>query len=305
LLAVTGEDSDRRVNEMLTRLSAAFLDQGFAPFPLPHREAGIYRAFCELYRAGSAPAHWLRGMPQTLQRLVDGSVSPLASIAQSLELLGVREEEREAFISATLLALRGWGGMIWQMETRSDRAAIPAPPNSLVEFLAVRLILERFSLADVARIELGYSGPLAELRIAARAQVHRPEATSVDQRAFLIFQVAQALQWLPEDLFRLTVHDWTLLVGEIEAFTGLERQRLFQLAFERRYCNQALDAIANHQRYVTDGTQPPKFQLMTCIDDREESFRRHVEEILPGAETYSLAGFYGVAMYYRGAADDH
>jgi uncharacterized protein len=46
-----------------------------------------------------------------------------------------------------------------------------------------------------------------------------------------------------------------------------------------------------------------KFQLCCCLDEREESFRRHLEEIEPAAQTFGAAGFYNVAMYFRGAAD--
>ena len=49
----------------------------------------------------------------------------------------------------------------------------------------------------------------------------------------------------------------------------------------------------------------PRFQVVTCIDEREESFRRHLEEVAPDCETFGTAGFFGVAMYYRGAADAH
>ncbi|MCA9051569.1 MAG: DUF2309 family protein, partial [Planctomycetaceae bacterium] len=52
-------------------------------------------------------------------------------------------------------------------------------------------------------------------------------------------------------------------------------------------------------------TERPLFQVVCCIDDREESFRRHVEEIEPRCETFGIAGFYGIAMYYRGATDAH
>lgn len=49
----------------------------------------------------------------------------------------------------------------------------------------------------------------------------------------------------------------------------------------------------------------PEFQAVFCIDEREESFRRHLEEVHPACETFSTAGFFSVAMYHQGATDAH
>lgn len=306
LLAATSQDSDLLVHELLIRFSAAFLDQGFARWPLPGRERGYFRSFCALYRMRSGPPDaWLRGLAPLLARLDDEQTTPAASILESLELLGVPEADWDSFVAASLLALRGWAGMIHQMEIRGDRVGRPAPPGSLEEFLAVRLILDRLALAHIAKTTLGYHGPLDGLIQAAGAALPKHDSLGTDQHAFLVFHLAQIRGWLPGDLNRLSRREWTSLVEEIDAFSGLERRRILQLAFERRYRLQTLDALSLHCKHpVTTGTRP-RAQVICCIDEREESFRRHLEELAPEVETFGVAGFFNVAMYYQGTGDAH
>ena len=310
LLEATGEDSDRLVHGLLIRFCAAFLDQGLSNWRLP-RQDGFYRSFVSLYgRPFGSPDRWLRGLRSELTRIESESITPLESIAASMEALGVAIDDEERFIGATLLALRGFAGMIWQMENRGDRVAYPASPGSLMEFLAVRLLLDRLALAHVARTSLGFRGRLSELRDAIRRRHVRQTATSRDERAFMVFQLAQLLGWDPETLYRQASNDWRALVAEIEGFGGLRRRRIYQRALERRYRIQALDAVAVQSLKVsalgadTPGEQRRRdFQVVFCIDEREESLRRHLEEVAPNCETFSAAGFFAVAMYYRGAAD--
>ena len=81
----------------------------------------------------------------------------------------------------------------------------PVPPGSLVEFLAVRLLLDRFALAYTAREALGYDGPLSGLRDAIRAgRIESPWPPSVEQRAFLVFQLAQVAGLSADLLYRLS-----------------------------------------------------------------------------------------------------
>jgi len=312
LLRAAGKDSDELVHDVLIRFSAAFLDQGFAHWTLPHRHEGIWLSFLRLYsQPGGVRPRWLAEQPRELRRLLEDSVSPLESIQESLELLGVEGEEREGFISASLLALRGWAGMIWQMETNAEWAVRPASTGSLIEFLAVRLLLERFAVAHVAREFLAFRGALRDVREAASKRRARNVESGEVQRAFLFLQISQVLGLRPEDLQGLPPRTWARLADEIDAFSALERRRTFHLAYERRYRNQTLDAVVIHsrsrraRRERMGAGDVPAFQMICCIDDREESFRRHLEEVEPCCETFGYAGFFGVAMYYRGVAEAH
>jgi uncharacterized protein YbcC (UPF0753/DUF2309 family) len=306
LLEASGSDADLLVHEHLIRFCAAFLDQGLAYWSLPHREQGFFKAYCALYRQPYGPPdRWMHGLAQLLARLDDENVKPLESIRESLEVLGVAREERGRYLSATLLALRGWGGMVHQVETRGDRVVQPAPAGSLVEFLAIRLLLDRFALSYAAREALGYDGPLAGLRNECRRRIVLPWPPSDEQRAFLVFQLAQLKGLSPDVLYHLSPSQWQTMLEEIESFTGLDRRRVFHLAYERRFYTQAGDAVALHARHRAPGPASPRFQAIFCIDEREESIRRHLEELAPDATTFATAGFFSVPIYYRGAADAH
>ncbi len=306
LQRATNRDSDALVNDVLIRFCAAFTDQGMAGWKLPARDHGFYRAFCEVYSLPAGPPDlWMRGLAGELARVQAARLTPLDSIRESLDLLGVNDGEQDDFLTASLLALRGWAGMIWQLEVRPDRVALSAPRGSLVEFLAIRLILERVALTHLAADAMNYRGPLSGLRAATELKNGNGQTNPIEGRALLLFQVAQTFGWSPSGLHRLNADDWSALVSEIESFTSVERRRLFHLAFERRFRRRALDAISVHTKRESHRVPSPRFQAAFCIDTREESLRRHIEEVAPDAETFSTAGFFNVPIYFRGVADAH
>jgi len=304
LMRAANVDTDLWVHGVMIRFCATFLDQGVSNWLLPAREQGLLPGFCTLYRGAAGPPDpWFRGVPAELARLQDAGTGPLASLAESLTALGVPEAEWDAYLAATLLALRGWAGMVHEAEQRADRFTTPAPADSLIGFLAVRLLLERFAVAHAAREAFGDAGPLAGLRDFLRAKIAAPVAQGLESRALPVFLLAQVLGWTPTELHHLSPDEWAALVREIEAFDAVERRRMFHLAYERRFQEQTLDALTLHRR--RPAAERPRFQMVTCIDEREESFRRHLEEVAPDAETFGTAGFFAVVMYYRGAAEAH
>jgi len=305
-------DTDALVHPLLIRLCAAFLDQGVASWPLPGRERGLWPAVAELYAGRLGPREpWNERLPAALRQV--RGLSAEACVAGELDRLGVPPEHREEFITQSLLALRGWAGMIRQFEERPDRVPVNAVPARLVDFLAVRLVCDRVATEWAVR-RVGLRGPangaadgtLAWLWWELRDRhppLHGPGSVC---RAFRLHQVAQLVGLCGDDIRALDENELLRLEHAIAGFDAITRRRLFHLAYERRHRVEILDALAAHTAVARPlANEPPAAQWIFCIDERCESFRRHVEELGAAHETFGTAGFFAVPMYYQGLDDWH
>lgn len=303
-------DADELVHPALIRLSAAFLDQGVASWAMPGRDRGFLAACAELWTSGAVPTHgWLAGLPAAFTATRGAGATEV--IERELAALGVDADERCDFIERTLLALRGWAGMVRHLEERPDRAPLVHVPASLVDFLAVRLVLDRVATEWAA----GRAGLLAEvpagealrgLRERLAAMAPPPAEPGPEARALQLFRVAPLIGLSAEDIRSLDAAEIAGLEAAIARFDGIERRRILHLAFERRHRISVFDGLVLHRpARPRAGAARPRCQAIFCIDERFESVRRHLEELGPDRETFGTAGFFAVAMYYRGVDDWH
>lgn len=306
LLAMTGVDMDEAVHPWLIRFCMVFFDQGAAYWPMPSREEGFYRAAAEVAgQPWGLESGMLAGLGRAFRRQREEGFSSADVVLACLNNFRVPQSEWENFLTAELLALPGWAGLMRKLEEEPLLAPHKPAPCSLMDFLAVRLTLVEVAAGNVWA-ESGQTKPFWTQWLSPVAGKPETQASRL-ARAARLCEAAQLAGLSAGRLEMLEDEEFSRLLEEIESFNDWERRRIWHLAYERRHEDGILGPLLA-RRAAIDPRRPagrPAAQVFFCIDEREESLRRALEEISPAVETLGAAGFFGVAVRYQGLDEPH
>jgi uncharacterized protein len=285
---------DEVIHPWLIRLCSVFLDQGMAYWPMPNREKGFYESVRTLLSqpSGIFPKY-LAGLDEEFRRQAYFSFSATDAVLDFLDTQYFKETEWENLLWAELLALPGWAGLMRRLEEDPGLAPHESVPSSLMDFLAVRLTMVRVASRMGAAEAIPQESPF-------KTQEKRRLS-----RAARVYDSARVVSLSADEVTRLSDAEWEAFVNEVKACNGLERRRILHLAYERWHEREILHGLSSHRKYrgLSDFPARPSAQVFFCIDEREESMRRALEEVDPEVETLSSAGYFGVAVDYKGIDD--
>lgn len=173
------------VDAFMIRVLAPFLDLGSAIWPMPGRERGLLATVRWLARTPlGVPEPWLGGLAARLA----AETPALPLIVECLRLRGDVETGWPNLIHEALFALPGYAGMFHRLEhVPSERPA--GVDVRLVDFVAVRLVVEELALTDVARRLFGRKAKLGDLEEPLRS-LERPTTAPMWTPELAAFQDA-------------------------------------------------------------------------------------------------------------------
>ncbi len=285
---------DEIIHPWLIRLCSVFLDQGTAYWPMPYRERGFYESVRTLLaKRGGVFPRYLRGLDKEFRQQEESSFSATDAVLDYLGAESFPESEWEEILQSELLALPGWAGLMRRLEESPGLAPHESIPCSLMDFLAVRLTMSRVAAFMGAAETVPRENPLK-----TQERLHL-------SRTARIYDAARVVSFSAAEVSLLSDSDWASFVNEVKACNGLERRRILHLAYERWHERAILHGLASHRKYrgLAGLKARPRAQVFFCIDEREESIRRALEELDPGVETFGAAGYFGVAVDYQGIDD--
>ncbi|WP_396151080.1 YbcC family protein [Flavobacterium sp.] len=173
--------------------------------------------------------------------------------------------------------------------------------SELLEIVVGKVELYEYYLFDQQFSHPGWSGMIATLEANPTSLLDAKPISFEELVKFELLLEIDVLDkkfngnWSPLGS-RVRTHEYKLFesVKESELFQVLS---LWQQAFEWSFYDQVLGSV--HQTETISSTSIPSFQGLFCMDDRECSFRRHIEHQDSKAETFGTAAFFNFEFYYQ------
>lgn len=276
------------VHPLIIRLISSYLDQGQSFWQNPFVNKGFWSFFTFDIEA-------LKGFTNGWQKVLIEKVlavkdqKPEDIIQNELKRMEIPEEVWESYILEILFDLKGWSGMVNKLELEPWQATVKAPEIKLVDYIAALILIE--SAMDQYHAE----EQSIELSI-IRGRKQNIELKGF-QLSLALYQITNSFKLDQRWMQRFDPATLLRIIDEIDEAEGVHRVRLWHEAYEHHFYREALEAVAEHSKDVKDQPVGPT-QVMFCIDDREESIRRHLEEIDSVVKTYGVVGFFGVDMKF-------
>jgi uncharacterized protein len=148
----------------------------------------------------------------------------------------------------------------------------------------------------------GWSGMVSVIEDSPESLVYPRHISLADLIFFELLMEIDALDsrfnenWLP--LSKGLVRKLPDLFTPVQKTELDEILAIWQQAFEWTYYDQVLAGL-QQQKEKPESTKTKSFQALFCLDDREGSFRRYVEQLDPDCQTYGTPGFFGVEFYFQ------
>jgi len=270
-----GIDIDFHVSPTIYRFLSAYFDYGSAYWFLENRQIGMWQSFCNLHKTTSVfDNQYRKDLYIAVQNLF--VKNPIDAIQFILNNMGIHEGHVKEYLFEVCLKHKGWAGFIKSLEEHPAWIKCSDILPDFTDFVAVVLTCEYAAIFPF----------LKDLPTAPGYKKIPLHSATFLERFFV--EAAKYKNMQEPFLHALPV------------LTDFNRQEIFHRSYEQSFYSMFLTAYASNKTYGPNRSYT--YQVVCCIDDREESFRRYLEADSE-CETFGCAGHFGLNILYKGFFD--
>jgi len=255
-------------------------------------------------RIGALRANWKRMYKIDLDSLVHPILFRLlcSYLDQGISIWSFPVKEKSLLASVREMERNTFASLFRTSRARDLLLKSTCDIPDLLKILVSNPVHYRQYLFDQQFAHQGWSGMAAMIEAQPETLLDRRKITVHDIVTLELLMEIDALDshfgtdWLPLSQ-KLTMEPVDLF-ADVPSTELSDVYMMWQEAFEWTYYDQVLAGIASGGE---ESRVPEKktFQAMFCIDDRELSLRRYLEELDHSCETFATPGFFNVEFYFQ------
>ena len=259
---------------------SAYFDFGSSHWQMEYKRKGIWQSFRRLhFKAAAFEPVYQKKLAKRVQSY--RKLDPVDICVNILNNLKISSEFLSDYIFSRCYQFKGWAGFIKSLEDHPnwchDTNAIP----NFFEFVTVLLVCDQAAIDSFQETAL-------ELPVFIETPLHN------DRFLTSFFDYYYKNKVYQESMLNLLPH-----------LSDIDRQSLWHSAYENTFYSTVLSSF----QYVANKSESNNnvsytYQVICCLDDREESFRRYLE-LDKTCETFGAAGHFDLDISYQTYFSDH
>lgn len=285
------ENFDVYVYPLLVKLLSTHLDQGLSYWPTPFSKDGLWQSFLAYFSVHSSllPV-WTESVQGLLNKYKNMTTHEI--LIEELKSAGIPAEDWESHLLDLSFDLRGWAGMVNKFETEPHIIPLKISNATLIDFFAIRFLLGH-SLHDYLCSKHDVYPDKKE-----RLYYYYDQELTQDACVKLWAELITRHLVTFNELNQFKDQDLLEISKIIYDFNLIDFKYVWHRSYEQNFVSHTLDTFYLNSHTEHKKPTNPYAKVYFCFDDREESLRRHLEEIDLNLETYGVVGFFGIDMNF-------